>query len=207
MGLQREPSPKLFGEAVAPVIRMPAVVLESQNTNVVGKNAIENRKRKTWHEITPHFIFHDTPSIRSIKNNRNRAICRVEELRAKTGNFLLVKLRSLDQFGVSIGMVNYLHPIARRAACITCSCVRPTTAPEDNASSRQMASRTAVRSSASTNPASMLSQSDWASNTRSKRGRFIASSFICCVDMAKSYSVKIRSSTCSAVEKSGFIRR
>ncbi len=45
----------------------------------------------------------------------------VEKLRAERRNSSLVKLRCFDEFHLSIRVINQVHPIARRAACMTSS--------------------------------------------------------------------------------------
>src|SRR5215210_6454787 len=138
---------------------MTAVMLEGQDSELVRQGAIENGKRKPRHEVTTHVCLDNTPPFGSLLDDTNSTVHGVEKLRAKTGNSPFVELSRLDQFHLGIRMVNQEHPRARRAACTTSSCVRPTAAPEESSWSRRMASRTASCSSASVRPVSMLSQS------------------------------------------------
>jgi hypothetical protein len=71
------------------------------------------------------------------------------------------------------------------AACMTSECVRPAAAPEESSSSRRTASDVAECSSVSGNPASMLSHRVCARETRSRRGRAIASAVSCSADIAQ----------------------
>ena len=80
----------------------------------------------------PDVRLDNAPSLGSSKNDTNSLIGGLEELSTERGNSALVKLSRLDQFRLGIRVVNQSHPMARRAACITCSCVRPVTVPEDN---------------------------------------------------------------------------
>ena len=73
-----------------------------------------------------------TPSFWRFDDDSNGSISSVDELRAKGRNSALIESRCLDEFRFGIRVVSQSHPMARRAACITCSCVRPATAPEDN---------------------------------------------------------------------------
>ena len=43
----------LFREPIAPVVRVPAVVLEGENAKIVGKGPVVDRVRKARHELMP----------------------------------------------------------------------------------------------------------------------------------------------------------
>ncbi len=92
-------------------------------------------------------------------------------------------------------MVDQSHLSARRAACMTSSCVRPVARPDESSLSRRIASARPADSSVSARPASMLSpQSAWASETRSGSGRAIASARSLSALIAKHYRGQKRSS-------------
>ena len=73
---------RLFGETVAPVTGMPAVMLESEDTNVVSSDTIVNRVREPRHKIAPNVCVDDAPSFGSIDNSTNCLIDSIEELNA-----------------------------------------------------------------------------------------------------------------------------
>ena len=160
-------------------------MLERQNAKVIRPDAVIHSKRETRHQISPHTSLLDAPPLRSIQDRAYGKLRRIEKLPAKRGNPLLVKPSGLDQLRSGIGVVNQAHPIARRAARITSSWVRPCTSPDESSSSRRMASAMASRSFAAARPASMLCQRAWARDTRSEIGSAIASLVSCCVDMGK----------------------
>lgn len=68
----------------------------------------------------------------SLSDDVDCVVGSVEKLRAERGNSPLVELSRLDEFRFGIRVVNRSHPMARRAACMTSSCVRPTTAPVES---------------------------------------------------------------------------
>jgi len=109
------------GDTVAPEVRVTAVVLESEDTKMIGKNPVVNGVWKARHEEMPDICLYDTPPLRSLLNGSNRAVCRVEKPGAECRNSSLVELCRLDEFRFGIGMVNQAHPMARRAACMTSS--------------------------------------------------------------------------------------
>ena len=96
-----------------------------------------------------HLSLEDATTLRSIQNRAYGKLRRIEKLPAKRGNPLLLKPSGLDQLRFGIGVINQAHPIARRAARITSSWVRPLTAPDESSLSRRMASAMALRSGVS----------------------------------------------------------
>ena len=95
-----------------------------------------------------------------------------------------------SEFRLGLRVVDQPHLIARRAACMTSSWVRPVTPPEESSRSRRTESCKATPSSAASNPASMLCQSAWANKTLSESGRAMASSKSCCwADMQKQVTI------------------
>jgi len=146
-------------EAVAPIVRVKAVVLEGKDTKIVGKNPVVDGVWKSRHEVRSDICLDDSPTLGSFLNDSNRAPCSVKKLGAECRNPALVKLCRFDELRLGIGVVDQEPPRERRAASMTSSCVRPTTAPEESSRSRRTASRTASRSPLSTDPASMLCQS------------------------------------------------
>ena len=63
----------------------------------------------------------NAPSICSFENDSNSSIGGIEEVRTERRDSPLVELRRLDKFRLGIGVVNQSHPMARRAARMTCS--------------------------------------------------------------------------------------
>ena len=54
------------GETVTPVVRVTAVVLEGEDTKMVGKNPVIDGLSKARHEIMPDICLDDTPPIGSL---------------------------------------------------------------------------------------------------------------------------------------------
>lgn len=158
---------------------------EGKNSNLVRQHTVIDGVWKAWHEVMPDIRLDDAPPLRGVLDHADGAVDGIEELRTEGRSPLLLELSCLGEFHFSLRVVNQTHPMARRAACMTSSCVRPATAPDESSSSRRTASRTAWDSSVSARPASMLCQSACASETRSGSGSAIASAVSCCVDMAK----------------------
>ena len=117
---------------MAPVIWMPTMVFECKDSDVLRKSTIVNGVWEAGHYVAPDICLNNPASVRRIRYTPNRLIDRVEELSAKCGDSVLIKARRLDQLRFGSGMVNQSHSMARRAASMTCSCVRPATAPDDN---------------------------------------------------------------------------
>lgn len=99
---------------------MPAVVHEGQNANVIGQRSIVNRESKTGDEILPQILLNDVPAIRRFENDGSTISC-IEKLGPERGNATLVEPRRFDEFGLGVRVINQSHPMARRAARITCS--------------------------------------------------------------------------------------
>lgn len=171
---------------------MSALIFESKNMNAVGKSAIVNCEWEARHEVAPYIFINDSPTLRH--DHRDCPVCVVKKLDAQLCNAAFIVLPGLNQFRLGIGVVDQSHLSERRAASMTSSCVRPSTWPDESSLSRRTASATAARSSASGRPASMLSQSAWASDTRSESGSAIASAMSCSVLIAKHYRLESGSS-------------
>ena len=116
---------------VAPVVRMAAVMLKSENAKL-GNDAIVDRVWKARHEVTTNVGLDDPATSRSLVNNADGNVDGVEKLRGKAGNSPLVEPSCLNEFRLSIWVINQAHPMARRAACMTSSCERPVTAPDES---------------------------------------------------------------------------
>ena len=157
-----------------PIIRVAAVVLECEDAKMVRQDTVVDRVGKSWHEVVTDVSLNHTPPFGGIQNDADGSVDGVEKLRAKRRNTPFVKLNRLNEFRFGIGMMNQAYSMACRAACMTSSWVRPATTPDDSSWSRRMATLTASRSSVSAKPASMLSQSICASETRSESGSAIA---------------------------------
>ena len=71
---------RLFDETVVPVTRMPAVMLESEDTNVISSGTIVNRIRKPTHQMAPNVRVNDLPSFGSLDNSTNGLINSLEKL-------------------------------------------------------------------------------------------------------------------------------
>jgi len=112
------------------------VVFEGENSDLVGQNAIVNCVWKAWHSVQANVLLNGPASLGLFEDAFDSSICGFEELGAKAIDSALVKLRRLDQFRFCGGMVDQPHPMARRAACMTCSWVRPVAAPDDKSRSR-----------------------------------------------------------------------
>ena len=177
--------PLTLASTIPPVIRVSAVMFEGKNMNAIGKSAIVNCVWKARHEVAPYICLDDSPTFGSLQDHRDCPVCVAKKLDAQRCNAAFVILRCRDDFSFRVGMVDQSHSSARRAACMTSSCVRPATLPDESSLSRRIASATAARSSASGKPASILSQSAWASETRSESGSAIASAISCSVLIAK----------------------
>lgn len=158
-------------------------MLESKNANVVWEHAVINRVGEARNQEPSHVRFNDSPPFGSCGDDCHGFVHRVKELGPQCRNLLFVNLSRLDQLNRGIGMLDYLHPIARRAVFIASSWLIPATVPAESSRSRLTASRTDARSDASGRPASMLSQSAWAKDTFSASGSAIASAVSCFVDM------------------------
>ena len=171
-------------EPVTPIIRVAAVVLERQEAKLIRQEAIVNRVGEPRHQVTPNVRFHNAPPFGRVLDDADGSINGIKKLGAERGNPPFVELGRRNQFRLGVRVISQAHPTARRAACMTSSCVRPTTAPEESSWSRRIASRIASPSSVSAKPASILCQSAWAKATRSESGRAIASVVSCWVDMA-----------------------
>ncbi len=96
------------------------------------QEAIVNGERKARHEVMPNIFLDNAPAIRSVQNRGDGGVGGIKKPGAKSWNPAFVELRRLDKFLLGVGVVDQPHPIARRAARMTCSWVRPSTAPEDN---------------------------------------------------------------------------
>ena len=96
-------------------------MLEGKNPKMVGKNAVEDRERKSRHEVMPDIFFNNAPPLGCFLNDTDGLVCCVEKLSAKGRHAALVKLSRFGEFRFGVGVVNQAHPIARRAACITSS--------------------------------------------------------------------------------------
>jgi hypothetical protein len=168
---------------MAPIVGVPAVVLECKDPNLPWDNSIIDRIRETRHEIAPHLVFDNAPSFGRGQNNRYSLVNCVQELGAQRRDLALVNLGRFSQLSRGLGMLDYLHPIARRAAFSASSWLIPATAPAESSLSRRNASCNADSSSDSGNPASMLCQRACANDTFSAIGSAIASAVICLVDI------------------------
>ncbi len=73
---------RLLDEAVLPVTRMPTVMLESEDTNMISSDTIVDRIRKPTHEIAPNVRVDDLPSFGSLDNGTNGLINSLEKLSA-----------------------------------------------------------------------------------------------------------------------------
>ena len=100
---------------------MSAVVLEGEDSEVVGKNPVVDGVWKARHKVVPDICLNDTPPLGSILNDLNRKVCGVEKLSAERRNLTLVELCRFDEFRFDIGVMNQAHSMARRAVCITSS--------------------------------------------------------------------------------------
>ena len=96
-------------------------MLEGKNSKMVGKNAVEDRERKSRHEVVPDIFFNNAPPLGCLQNDADCPIRCVEKLTAECRHAPLVKLSRLGEFRFGVGVVNQAHPIARRAACMTSS--------------------------------------------------------------------------------------
>lgn len=108
------------------------MMLKRKDANLSGKQAVMDAVRKPSHHTIANLSVHDPPTLGSLLDLCNRGVHGLEEFSAKGGNTALVKQGSLDEFSLGVLMVDQAHPIARRAACMTSSWLRPTTAPEES---------------------------------------------------------------------------
>ena len=120
------------GDSGTPIVRVTAVVFEREDTKMVGKNPVVDGVWKARHEVMSNIRLDDTPAFGSLLDDTNRTVNGVKELSAKRRNPSLVKPCRFDEFRFRIRVMDHSHPIARRAAFITSSCARPTTAPEES---------------------------------------------------------------------------
>ena len=108
-------------DAITPVIRVTTVVLEGKNPKMVGKNAVEDRERKSRHEVVTDIFLDNVPPLECFLNDTDGPVRCVETLTAESRHASLIKLSRFGEFRFGVGVVNQAHPIARRAACMTSS--------------------------------------------------------------------------------------
>ena len=165
-------------------------MLDREHAHRIWQDPVINRVRKSRHHITAYFVLHDAPPLWMLQNDCSCLIDCVEELAAESWHPAFVKLRCGDEFCFRFRMIGQSHPIARRAARITSSCVCPLAVPEDNSSSRRAAWRIADSDDVSARPALMLSHNAWAREILSSSGRAIASLASLFEDISGAYPLK-----------------
>lgn len=84
----------------------------------------------------PDIFLRTAPALGRLLNHSNRTVYGIQKLSAEVRHPALVKSRRLNEFRFGIGVIDQAHPMARLAACMTSSCVRPTTASAENSWSR-----------------------------------------------------------------------
>ena len=99
-----------FGDTVTPVVWVSAVVLEGEDSEVVGKNPVVDGVWKARHKVVPDICLNDTPPLGSILNDLNRKVCGVEKLSAErrnheTSRFRMAFLRSVCTSGSRVTVV------------------------------------------------------------------------------------------------------
>lgn len=175
---------------MTPVIRTTAVMLEGKDSQMIGIRPEIDGEWKAWHQVPSDPRSDNSEPFGSHLNGLDGAVGNVEKLRTESGQASLIELSGTDQFRLGLRVVDQPHLIARRAACMTSSWVRPVTPPEESSRSRRTESCKATPSSAASNPASMLCQSAWANKTLSESGRAMASLRSCCwADMQKQVTI------------------
>jgi|GEM_PF-5722422 len=116
-------------------------MLESKHANVVGEHAVVYRVGEARNQEPPHVGRDDAPPFGRSGDDCHGLIYSVKELGSQCRNLLFVDLSRLDQLGRGVGMLDYLHPIARRAVFIASSWLIPATVPAESSRSRLTASR------------------------------------------------------------------
>ncbi|MFA6175535.1 MAG: hypothetical protein WC765_03035 [Phycisphaerae bacterium] len=158
-----------------PEIRVAAMVFDRQNPDGSARCPVVDGKGKAGQQESAHVLFKNPPSFWRLDDAGYGILNDIKELTAQRGDLLLVKLRRLNELCLRSGVVNYAHPMARRAASMTLWWERAGMWPAEISSSRRMASERAEEASASLMPASKLCQSSCASRNRSAKGRVAAS--------------------------------
>lgn len=143
---------------MAPIVRMPAVVFQRENSELIWNQPVIDCERKTKHQVAADILFYHPPAEGIFKNFAYRDVQTVQKLSAKGRHTPLVVPRSFDQLRFRLGMITQLHFTARRAVSITSACDRPLAAPDEISASRRIDSVMAEASSVSFNPVSRLSQ-------------------------------------------------
>jgi hypothetical protein len=64
----------LVGEPVTPIIRVTTVMLEGENTNVIGKDTVVDGIWETRHEIMPDVCLDNAPPVGSLENDKNSSV-------------------------------------------------------------------------------------------------------------------------------------
>ncbi|MFM8358693.1 MAG: hypothetical protein ACKOET_09050, partial [Verrucomicrobiota bacterium] len=99
--------------------------------NLVRQSPVVDGLWKAGHEAMTNICRNDASPVGHILNGIDGAVGAIKKLYAESWNSALLELGSLDEFRPGIGVVNQAHPMARRAASMTSSCVRPNSVPDE----------------------------------------------------------------------------
>lgn len=113
---------------------------DDENPDLFVKDSEVHIKWESCNRAAPDILFDDCHSCGLFNDALDCTIDGRKEACAEPRLPVLVELSLCDQLVLRLAVVDYLHPIVRRAFAITSSWGMPLTRPEDISASRRSAS-------------------------------------------------------------------